>query len=151
MSQSSFTSESSGDSGGVDESFSGVRQELSDKSTSPVHSAPVVPDVTKAPVTLADANSEDVELWLMRVPPHQVLRNGLVGKEIVLDDPRAQNSVRGSYSFTDHGLSNLAKSVRAAFATQVNGESVYRIGNVAFEIFALIHDAVIYAHISPVL
>lgn len=89
----------------------------------------LLPDVSSSPITYEQACDSNTELWLLRIPPHQVLRSGLVGKEIDLEDPGSSSSVHRSYGFSDRGLSRTARTARAAFASIVDGELAYRIGN----------------------
>lgn len=68
---------------------------------------------TSYPMSIPEAITDSShELWLLRVPRHSVLRECLVGKEIVVDDQTVQNSVRGNYAFRDASLTPAAQRIR---------------------------------------
>lgn len=86
---------------------------------------PVPLDPSAATLTAEDANADDVEIWLVRVPRHEVLRKGLVGKEISITDLDtvlqdcaggvAAGVVKGNYIFRDHGPLNEIDAPRPVF------------------------------------
>jgi hypothetical protein len=119
------SSASSSSSGSV-----GKDEEQLDESSVPVPLT--VKSGENAAASLGDAVGEDVELWLMRVPTHSVLRAELFGKEISLDDGRTQDDlngvVRGNYYFADAHLSEAAKALRPLLATDGPDGPVFKIG-----------------------
>jgi hypothetical protein len=85
-----------------------------------------------AVASLGEATDENVELWLMRVPKHSVLRAELVGKEISLDLLKAKDGkngvVRGNYYFSDCDLRGSAKVLRPVLTTDGPEGPVFKIG-----------------------
>jgi hypothetical protein len=106
----------------------------------------ILPAVGDAPVQHSEATS-GVELWLLRVPRHNLLRESLVGKEVSLagflepqlsasqsqgqsqdPDSSASNAIRSNYRFEDAGLSAAALSVRAAFPSDASSGPTFKLG-----------------------
>lgn len=79
-------------------------------------------DASVVPVTLDELMDDDTELWLLRIPKHDILLNGIVGKSMTVDDSTNKTgrtntkigTFRGSYHFRDHGQAG-AQHTRAAF------------------------------------
>jgi len=84
---------------------------------------------SEVPITSEMLCSEDVELWLVRVPRHHTLRGNLVGSDVEIVEgaagdvqkdsitDRKVGTLRGSYVFRDHGNVRDAE-LRAAFVIQ---------------------------------
>jgi hypothetical protein len=91
-----------------------------------------VKSVENAAASLRDAVGGDVELWLMRVPKHSVLRTELLGKEISLGLGSVQDDqngmVRRNYYFADAHLSEAAKALRPLLATDGPDGPTFKIG-----------------------
>lgn len=93
---------------------------------------PIEFETEDLPVSREDLESSDTELWLVRVPRHETLRNTLVGSEIKISEDKGSGAtkdaftskmagtLRGSYTFRDHGMLP-DPSLRAAFV--VNGDN----------------------------
>jgi hypothetical protein len=126
----------------------------------------VVPAVGDAPISHSDV-TDDVELWLLRVPRHKLLRESLVGTDIALstftqdlepvshcqsqplshgDDTQPYNAIRGNYRFKDTGLSATAMSVRAAFPADTDNGPAFKIGTASISHHVAPHDHVAYVH-----
>lgn len=79
-------------------------------------------DASVAPVTLNELMDDDTELWLVRIPKHDILMNGLIGKSMTVDDSTENlrfkganiGTFKGSYHFRDNGKAG-AQHARAAF------------------------------------
>lgn len=86
-------------------------------------------DASVAPISLAELNDDDVDLWFIRVPSHEILLDGIVGKSVTVDElaegkesqTERIGSFKGSYHFRDCGIAST-KHLRAAFVVN-NGNS----------------------------